>query len=95
MTKKKQMVYVVHFCKNKECNNCWIDEDLTNAKTYPPKWKYCAECCEKYGVVNPETPPKKKLSEKQIETLNKHKFTKRKNPPISNENVSDGTTEDE
>ena len=24
--------YVVHFCKNPECNECWIDEDLTNAK---------------------------------------------------------------
>lgn len=44
------MKYVIHFCKNKDCNNCWIDKDLTNAKTEPPKWKLCKECCKKLGI---------------------------------------------
>lgn len=30
------MNYVMHFCRNKKCNNGWIDKDLTNAKTNPP-----------------------------------------------------------
>ncbi len=44
------MMYVVHFCKNPKCNNCWIDKDLTKVGTYPPKWKYCPECCKKLGI---------------------------------------------
>jgi hypothetical protein len=71
--------YVIHFCKNKECNNAWIDLDLTNAQTRPPSWKYCKECCEKLGInFDKQEPPKKVLSKKQIETLEKNKFTKRK-----------------
>ena len=77
--------YVIHFCKNKKCNNGWLDEDLTNAKTNPPKWKYCEECCKKYGYVNPEFPPKKKLSEKQLEVIEKNKFAKRKNLTVVEE----------
>ena len=78
--------YVLHFCKNKKCNNGWIDEDLTNAQSRPPSWKYCEDCCAKYGFVNPPHPPKKKLSEKQLNVLNKNKFTKRKKSPVWNEN---------
>lgn len=70
--------YVIHFCKNPECNNCWIDLDLTNAQTRPPQWKYCDECCRRYGYVNPSKPPQKELSEKQRATLEKNKFSKRK-----------------
>lgn len=44
------MNYVVHFCKNPDCNNCWIDKDKTHVKTVPPKWKYCKECCRKLGI---------------------------------------------
>lgn len=40
--------YVVHYCK--QCNNCWIDKDLTNVKTFPPTWKLCEECCKKLGI---------------------------------------------
>lgn len=47
--------YVVHDCKNKKCNNAWIDKDVTRATTYPPKWRYCPECCDKYGYVNKRT----------------------------------------
>lgn len=79
--------YVVHYCKNKKCNNAWIDEDLTNAKSRPPSWKYCEECCQQYGFVNPPQPPKKKLSEKQLAVINQNKFTTltRKKSPVLNE----------
>jgi hypothetical protein len=51
------MNYVMHFCRNKECNNGWIDKDLTNAQVNPPSWKYCKECCEKLGIdFNSQTP---------------------------------------
>lgn len=78
MTKHKK--YVVHYCKNIKCNNAWIDEDCTNAKTRPPRWKFCADCCAKLGIdFNSQIRAKKKLSKKQIEVLQKNKFCKRKN----------------
>lgn len=84
-------IYMIHACKNtrlKEtdpmyCNNAWIDEDLTGQMTVQT-WKYCESCCAKYGFINPEKPPKKKMSPKQIEVLERNKF-KRKNSSISNE----------
>lgn len=42
--------FVVHYCKNKDCPNCWIDKDVTNVTSFPPQWKYCKECCEKLGI---------------------------------------------
>lgn len=42
--------FVLHFCKNPDCNVGWLDVDLTNAKTVPPHWKYCRECCELLGI---------------------------------------------
>ena len=42
--------FVLHFCKNPDCNNGWVDVDETNAKTIPPKWKYCRECCKLLGI---------------------------------------------
>ena len=47
------MDYVIHVCKNPNCNNCWIDEDRYNAQDRPPQWKYCSEC-EKKGFKNPK-----------------------------------------
>ena len=91
--KNKQTKYVAHICKNTTCNNIWVDEDLTNAKSYPPKWRYCEECCINYGYVNQETPPKKELSQRQLETLNKHKFAKRKNDLKTNVNNKIGNME--
>ena len=42
--------FVLHFCKNPDCNNGWVDVDETNVKTIPPKWKYCRECCKLLGI---------------------------------------------
>lgn len=56
------MNYVVHYCKNRNCNNVWIDKDITNAKTRPPKWKFCKNCCEKMGIdFDTQVTPKRKL----------------------------------
>ena len=71
-------VYIVHFCKNRDCNNAWLDLDLTHAKSRPPRWKYCEDCCKKYGFTNSDIPPKKQLSEKQLETMQKNRFRTRK-----------------
>lgn len=42
--------FVLHFCKNPDCNVGWVDVDETNVKTIPPKWKYCRECCKLLGI---------------------------------------------
>lgn len=42
--------FVLHFCKNPDCNVGWLDIDETNVKTIPPKWKYCRECCKLLGI---------------------------------------------
>ena len=75
---KNSKTYVVHYCKNPECNNAWIDVDLTNANIRPPRWKYCKDCCEKLGVKNPETPPRKSDAEERIERLKKYQFKEKK-----------------
>lgn len=72
------MIYVVHCCKNKACNNAWIDLDLTNAKNRPPRWKYCSDCCKKYGYINPNQPPKRKTYYDRLERLKKHHFNAKK-----------------
>ena len=42
--------FVLHFCKNPNCNVGWVDVDETNVETIPPKWKYCRECCKLLGI---------------------------------------------
>ena len=61
------MNYVMHFCRNKECNNGWVDKDLTGATTIPPKWKYCKGCAEKLGIDYDAQTPDSNLSEKELE----------------------------
>lgn len=69
--------YVVHYCHNKECNNCWIDKDITNVKTVPPKWKYCKECAENLGIDFNKQRPSNVLSEEQKERTIKMKKAKK------------------
>ena len=57
----------LHFCRNKECNNGWVDKDLTGATTIPPKWKYCKECAKKLGIDYDAQTPDSNLSEKELE----------------------------
>ena len=42
--------FVLHFCKNPDCNIGWLDIDVTDVTTIPPKWKYCRECCKLLGI---------------------------------------------
>lgn len=60
------MNYVMHICRNPKCNNGWVDKDLTNAKSYPPDWKYCRECCEKLGIDYDAQTPTSNLTEKEL-----------------------------
>lgn len=73
------MKYVVHFCQNKECNNSWIDKDLTNVKTFPPTWKYCKECCNMLGIDFDSQKPGNSTSEEQKEVQQKNKERRKNN----------------
>ena len=42
--------FVLHFCKKPDCNVGWLDIDVTDVTTIPPKWKYCRECCKLLGI---------------------------------------------
>lgn len=66
------MNYVVHFCKNPMCNNCWIDKDLTNVRSFPPRWKYCTECVNK-GYINSDKPVLTETQKTKIKAMNKAK----------------------
>ena len=72
------MNYVMHFCRNKQCNNGWIDKDLTGATTIPPKWKYCKECAKSKGIdfdkqkpSDYRTPEQEKKLKEKMEKLKK------------------------
>lgn len=65
------MNYVMHFCRNKECNNGWTDKDLTDARINPPDWKYCKECAEKLGIDYDAQTPESNLTEKELAYKNK------------------------
>lgn len=71
------MNYVMHICRNKKCNNGWIDKDLTNVKTNPPAWKYCRECAEKLGIDFKNQKPSDYMSESEIK-MRKLKIQKSK-----------------
>ncbi len=49
--------YVLHACKNHNCNEGWLDIDEYNAKVKPPKWRYCPTCKAK-GYSDSKDPQK-------------------------------------
>lgn len=65
------MNYVMHFCRNKKCDNGWIDKDITHATVNPPRWKYCKDCCEKLGIDYETQTTTSNLIDKEIEHKNK------------------------
>lgn len=65
------MNYVMHFCRNKKCNNGCIDKDLTNAQVNPPDWKYCKDCAEKLGIDYDSQTPDSNLSPKELAHKNR------------------------
>ncbi len=76
-----EQIFMQYICKNCDC--IFLDKDVKGRMT-PVKGFYCPECIAN-GFINPSQPLKKKLSEKQLEVLNKNKFPKRKKSPVSNE----------
>lgn len=60
----------MHFCRNKKCNNGWIDKDLTHVKITPPRWKYCKECAVKLGIDYEKQTPDSNLTEKELISKN-------------------------
>lgn len=69
------MKYVLHICKNKKCNNGWLDKDLTNVKTNPPAWKYCEDCCKELGIDFENQKPSDYMSKEEKE-MRKEKYLK-------------------
>lgn len=65
------MNYVMHFCRNKKCNNGWIDKDLTDARINPPDWKYCRECAVLFNIEYDAQTPDSNLSSKELAHKNK------------------------
>ena len=77
------MNYVMHFCRNKKCNNGWIDKDLTRCTTFPPDWKYCKECCEKLNIDYEAQTPDSNLTEEELEIKNKKRERFEKNKMLN------------
>lgn len=74
---RKNKVYVVHYCPR--CDNCFVDEDKFNAKTIPPHWKLCKECCKELGIdFNKQNKPKKEMSEAQKKQCENFKSNRKK-----------------
>lgn len=79
------MIYVTHTCKNSKlkptdpnyCNRAWVEEDLHNATSMPPTWKYCSDC-EAKGFKNSKRRKSSKTPE-QIEAFKKRMEEYRKN----------------
>lgn len=77
------MNYVMHFCRNKECNNGWIDKDLTNCKTFPPKWKYCKDCADKLGIDFNTQTPDSNLTDEELKLKNEKRERFKKNKTLN------------
>ena len=86
------MNYVMHFCRNKKCNNGWVDKDLTNAQVNPPDWKYCRECAEKLGIDYDAQTPNSNLSKKELKHKNKLRERMQKANQIRLQNIHSAST---
>ncbi len=84
------MIYVMHFCRNKKCNNGWIDKDLTRCTTFPPDWKYCKECAEKRSIEFEAQTPDSNLTKKELEIKNQKRIRFEQNKKIKSEQIVQG-----
>ena len=64
--KKWNGKYVAHGCRNKKCNNGWVDKDLTDTRNKEATWKYCRECAEKLGIDYDSQTPESNLTPKEL-----------------------------
>lgn len=65
------MNYVVHYCKNKNCNNAFVAEDYTKVRDIPPHWRLCPDCCKELGIDYEKQRPWTNRTEKQKEFYKK------------------------
>lgn len=86
------MSYVMHICRNKKCNNGWIDRDLTDARANPPSWKYCRKCAEELGIDYDAQTPTSNLTEKELEHKNKLRKRMRKAREIQKQKINSTET---
>lgn len=86
------MNYVMHFCRNKKCNNGWVDKDLTNAQVNPAQWKYCQECAEKLGIDYDAQTPDSNLTPKELAHKNKLRERMKKARQIRLQNIQSPLT---
>lgn len=86
------MNYVLHICRNKKCNNGWVDMDLTDARVNPPDWKYCRECAEKLGIDYDAQTPDSNLSKKELEHKNKLRERLKKARETQKQNINSAET---
>lgn len=87
------MNYVMHFCRNKKCNNGWIDADLTHATVFPPDWKYCKECAAKLGIDYNKQTPTSNLTPKELEHKNKLRERMKKANEVRLQKIKSVSTE--
>lgn len=71
------MSYITGTCKY--CKRAFISENITNNKSYPNKYLYCPECCDKYGFENDKALCKKQLTQQQLDNLAKGRETLQNN----------------
>lgn len=81
------MNYVMHVCRNRKCNNGWVDKDLTDARVNPPDWKYCRECAEKLGIDYDKQTPDSNLTDKEIAYKQKLRERLKKARKIQKQNI--------
>lgn len=87
------MNYVMHFCRNKKCNNGWIDKDLTNAQVNPPAWKYCETCCKELGIDFASQTPDSNLTPKELEHKNRLRERIKKANRVRLQNIKSVSTD--
>lgn len=56
--RKTTKPYVVHYCRNRQCDRAWIDVDLQGVTSRPATHRYCNACILD-GYKQPKKDPNK------------------------------------
>ncbi len=65
--------YVLHFCKDKNCNEGWLAPDEYGVKSLPPRHLYCWQCELFEGKSNGKDPNKVKSGKRLAEIKRRKK----------------------
>jgi hypothetical protein len=60
----KEILYITHTCRNKECERAFQNVDECNSQNIPPDYKYCPACLKK-GFKNADIKECKDLYKKK------------------------------